>query len=130
VLDGVVEGESGLIDLALAKVSTIETGWRMVGDPLGTKGSKPSRTAWRVLEIKDGRSFVEFIPETGRTHQIRVHAAEALGAAVVGDPIYGKGEGATLLHAAELTVPRAGKEPIIAKAPLPERFVVAGFSEG
>jgi len=133
VLEGVVEGESGLIDLALAKVSTEETGWRMVGDPLGAKGSKASRTAWRVLSIKDGRSFVEFIPETGRTHQIRVHAAEALGAAVVGDPIYGNGTkangAATLLHAAELTVPRAGKEPIIAKAPLPERFIAAGFTE-
>ena len=125
VLEGVVEGESGLIDLALAKVSTIETGWRMVGDPAG----KPSRTAWRVLAVQDGRSFVEFTPETGRTHQIRVHAAEALGAAVVGDPIYGRGGGETLLHAAELTVPRVGKEPIVAKAPLPERFAAAGFGE-
>ncbi len=128
VLEGVVEGESGLIDLALAKVSTEETGWRMVGDPKG----KPSRTAWRVIEIKDGRSFVEFIPETGRTHQIRVHAAEALGAPVVGDPVYGSGAmGAeSLLHAAELTIPREGKEPIVAKAPLPARFAAAGFGEG
>jgi tRNA pseudouridine32 synthase/23S rRNA pseudouridine746 synthase len=48
----------------------------------------------------------------------------------VGDPVYGKGGGQTLLHAAELTIPRAGKEPIVAKAPLPERFLAAGFSEG
>ncbi len=126
VLEGVVEGESGLIDLALAKVSTEETGWRMVGDPKG----KASRTAWRVLEVKDGRSFVEFIPETGRTHQIRVHAAEALGAPVVGDPVYGSGGKESLLHAAELTIPRDGKEPIVAKAPLPARFAAAGFGEG
>lgn len=134
VLDGVigdgVEGASGLIDLALAKVSTVEDGWRMVGDPQAAKGSKPSRTAWRLLSVKDGRSFVEFIPETGRTHQIRVHALEGLGAPVVGDPVYGKGGGQTLLHAAELRIPRAGKEPIVAKAPLPERFLAAGFSEG
>ena len=126
VLEGEVTGESGLIDLALLKVSTEETGWRMVGDVKG----KPSRTAWRVIEVKDGRSFVEFIPETGRTHQIRVHAAEALGAPVVGDPIYGSGGKETLLHAAELTIPREGKEAIVAKAPLPERFAVAGFGEG
>ena len=126
VLEGVVEGESGLIDLALAKVSTEETGWRMVGDPKG----KPSRTAWRVIAVKDGQSFVEFVPETGRTHQIRVHAAEALGAPVVGDPIYGSGGKETLLHAAELTIPREGKEPIVAKAPLPARFAAAGFGEG
>ncbi|WP_010216223.1 RluA family pseudouridine synthase [Sphingomonas sp. PAMC 26621] len=125
VLEGVVEGESGLIDLALAKVSTVEDGWRMIGSPEG----KASRTHWRVLAVKDGRSFVEFIPETGRTHQIRVHALEGLGAAVVGDPVYGAGGGETLLHAAELTIPRPGKEPIVAKAPLPARFIAAGFSE-
>jgi tRNA pseudouridine32 synthase/23S rRNA pseudouridine746 synthase len=123
ILDGVPEGESGLIDLALAKISSAEAGWRMRGDPKG----KPSRTAWRVLAVKDGRAFVEFIPETGRTHQIRVHAAEALGAPVVGDPIYGNGGKETLLHAARLKVPRDGKEPIIAEAPLPERFLKAGF---
>ena len=125
VLEGVVEGESGLIDLALSKVSTAETGWRMKGDPKG----KPSRTAWRVLAVRDGRSFVEFKPETGRTHQIRVHAAEALGAPVVGDPVYGNGVGESLLHAASLLVPRPGKDPIKAEAPLPERFLKAGFGQ-
>ncbi|WP_267388364.1 RNA pseudouridine synthase [Sphingomonas sp. GC_Shp_3] len=123
VLEGVPEGESGLIDLPLLKVSTAETGWRMQGDSAG----KASRTGWRVLAVQDGRAFVEFTPETGRTHQIRVHAAEALGAPVVGDPIYGSGGGETLLHAAALTIPREGKEPIIAEAPLPERFLKAGF---
>ena len=125
VLEGVPDGESGTIDLALAKVSTAADGWRMRGDPAG----KAARTGWRVLAVKDGRSFVEFRPETGRTHQIRVHAAEALGAPVVGDPIYGQGGVPTLLHAAGLTVPRAGKDPIVAKAPLPERFRLAGFDD-
>jgi tRNA pseudouridine32 synthase/23S rRNA pseudouridine746 synthase len=74
VLDGVPEGESGMIDLALSKTSTAEEGWRMRGDPAG----KAARTGWRVIEVKDGRAFVEFTPETGRTHQIRVHAAEAM----------------------------------------------------
>lgn len=123
VLDGVPEGESGMIDLALAKISSAEEGWRMRGDPAG----KAARTGWRVLEVKDGRAFVEFTPETGRTHQIRVHAAEALGAPVVGDPIYGSGGKHTLLHAAALTIPREGKDPIIAEAPLPLRFLEAGF---
>ena len=112
VLDGVVEGE-GMIDLALAKVSTREAGWRMVADPAG----KAARTGWRA-------TLVEFRPETGRTHQIRVHAATGLGAAVVGDPVYGAGEaGGMLLHAASLTVPRGdAKDPITAEAPVPERF--------
>lgn len=118
VLDGEVAGD-GVVELPLAKVSSAQAGWRMVADPSG----KPARTAWRALEARDGRTLVEFRPATGRTHQIRVHAATGLGAAVAGDPIYGgAGRGGMLLHAASLTVPRAGKEPVVAEAPTPERF--------
>ena len=123
VLEGVLAGQEGMIDLALTTTSSREAGWRMRGDPAG----KAARAAWRVLTVKDGRSLVEFRPETGRTHQIRVHDAEAQGVAVVGDPIYGKGGTPMLLHAAELTVPRAGKEAIHAEAPIPAHFAAAGF---
>ncbi|WP_163614734.1 pseudouridine synthase, partial [Klebsiella pneumoniae] len=75
ILDGEPGEDSGTIDLPLAKVSTREEGWRMVGDPRG----KPSITRYKVMERKGGRSLVAFYPETGRTHQIRVHAAEGLG---------------------------------------------------
>ena len=125
VLEGLPAGEEGVIDLALAKVSSVERGWRMRGDPAG----KSARTGWRVLRVSGGRALVEFRPETGRTHQIRVHAAEALGAAVVGDPVYGRGDPhGMLLHAAELVVPRPGKAEIRAEAPVPERFAAAGFA--
>ena len=127
VLEGLPEGEEGMIDLALAKVSTREEGWRMRGDASG----KAARTAWRLIRSEGGRSLVEFRPETGRTHQIRVHAAEGLGAAVVGDPVYGRADPlGMMLHAAELTVPRGEKPPVEAKAPLPERFATAGFDDG
>jgi tRNA pseudouridine32 synthase/23S rRNA pseudouridine746 synthase len=126
VLDGVPEGESGMIDLPLVKISSAERGWRMTG---ATNG-KPSRTAWRLLAAKDGRALVEFRPETGRTHQIRVHAAEGLGAPVAGDPVYGRAGGAMLLHAAALTVPRPPKPDIVAEAPLPTAFAEAGFGDG
>ncbi|MBS0479930.1 MAG: RNA pseudouridine synthase [Proteobacteria bacterium] len=125
VLEGVVEGE-GVVDLPLAKVSTREKGWRMTGDPKG----KSARTAWKALREQGGRTLVEFRPETGRTHQIRIHALEGLGAAVAGDPVYGKADPAgMLLHAAELIVPREGKEDIAATAPLPDRFAKAGFGD-
>ena len=126
ILDGIVAGE-GTIDLALGKTSTAEDGWRMVPDPRG----KAARSHWRALATRDGRTLVEFRPETGRTHQIRVHAASGLNVPVVGDPVYGRarrvaanqagGQG-MLLHAAELVVQRPGKDPITATAPLPERF--------
>ena len=121
VLDGVPAEEAGTVELALAKVSSREAGWRMVALAKG----KAARTAWRVLSVVEGRALVEFRPATGRTHQIRVHAATGLGAAVVGDPVYGSADaGGMLLHAAKLVVPRPGKEPVNAEAPLPARFGV------
>jgi tRNA pseudouridine32 synthase / 23S rRNA pseudouridine746 synthase len=124
VLDGVPGTQEGVVDLPLAKVSSAEAGWRMVADA----GGKPARTAWTVERVVDGRALVRFRPATGRTHQLRVHAATGIGCAILGDPVYGRGEaGGMLLHAVELTVPRAGKEPIRAEAPLPERFAAAGF---
>lgn len=125
VLDGIPQGEGGTIELSLAKVSTREQGWRMTGDPAG----KAAVTRWEVLTVRDGGALVAFYPETGRTHQIRVHAAEGLGVPVVGDPVYGRGGRQMLLHAAFLSVPRAGKPPVEAHSPLPQRFVEAGFTD-
>ncbi|WP_375271180.1 RluA family pseudouridine synthase [Sphingomonas sp.] len=124
ILDGVPEGTEGMIDLPLGKQSTRERGWWMTTDPNG----KAARTAWSLLGMHDGRALVEFRPQTGRTHQIRVHALEGLGHAVTGDPTYGHAHsGGTMLHAAQLTVPRGTKEPIAATAPWPDRFRALGF---
>lgn len=124
VLDGVPEGESGTIDFPLGKVSTREEGWRMVNDPQG----KRAVTHWRLLRSDAGRALVEFKPETGRTHQIRVHAATGLGVPIVGDAVYGRGGDAMLLHAAALRLTREGKNAVEATAPLPDSFAKAGFS--
>lgn len=124
ILDGVPDAAEGVVDLPLAKVSTAAHGWRMTGDPRG----KASRTVWRVLAERDGRALVEFRPETGRTHQIRVHALEGVGRPVTGDPVYGAAHpGGMMLHAIALTVPRTGKPDIIAEAPWPDRFTAMGF---
>ena len=123
ILDGVPSATEGVVDLPLGKVSTRESGWRMVGDPEG----KPASTAWRLVAEVNGRALVEFKPATGRTHQIRVHAASGIGVPILGDPIYGRGGGVTLLHASRLVVPREDKPWIKASAPLPERFAALGF---
>lgn len=118
VLEGAPAADAGEVDLPLAKVSSREAGWRMVGDPRG----KAAVTRWEVLARQDGRSLVAFRPATGRTHQIRVHAASGLGAAIVGDPVYGRAGGPMLLHAAAILMPREGKDPVAATAPLPASF--------
>jgi 23S rRNA pseudouridine1911/1915/1917 synthase len=53
-----------------------------------TRTGRPARTTYRVVEFFNEYSLVELQPETGRTHQIRVHLAW-LGYPVVGDPVYG-----------------------------------------
>jgi tRNA pseudouridine32 synthase/23S rRNA pseudouridine746 synthase len=80
-----------------------------------------------VAEARDGRAVVVFTPETGRTHQLRVHAADGIGIPISGDPVYGVGKGPMLLHALSIRVERSGKPPIEATAPLPPTFVNAGF---
>lgn len=117
VIEGEVAGE-GVIELALAKTSSAEQGWRMVADAAG----KPAATRWRALATNNGRTLVEFQPKTGRTHQIRVHACYGLEAPIVGDPVYGQGGDGMLLHALRLYVPRERKPAIDVTAPLPERF--------
>ena len=118
LLAGTPEGEEGEIDLPLVKKSSAEAGWRVVGDPKGQRAV----TRWRKLATKDGRTLVEFRPLTGRTHQIRVHAREGLGAGIVGDRVYGVPGGPMLLHASRLVVPRGGKPAIDVTAPLPEHW--------
>jgi len=52
--------------------------------------SREATTHFKVIERYDGFSFVEVMPETGRTHQIRVHFAH-IGHPMVGDQVYGGG---------------------------------------
>lgn len=125
---------SGTIELSLSKISSAEKGWRMIA----AKKGKPAISHWELLEtIGEGgkkRSLIRFRPETGRTHQLRVHALQGLGAPLLGDPVYGpvrgqnKGAPRTMLHAEAIHVSRAGKDAVSAFAPFPEDFIRAGLT--
>lgn len=70
---------------------------------------KPAETYWQLIKVKDGCSKVYMSPNTGRTHQLRVHSAhnKGLNMAMVGDGLYGKKANRLHLHAEmlELTHP-------------------------
>jgi len=123
VVEGVPQDEEGMVDAPLHKVSSTQAGWRMVVDTRG----KAARTGWRVIGVHAGRALIEMRPETGRTHQLRVHAMHALGLPIAGDPVYGSGSGPMLLHARSLRVDRGDKPPVEAVAPIPPNFLAAGF---
>ncbi|WP_421659210.1 pseudouridine synthase [Leptothermofonsia sp. ETS-13] len=94
ILTGSVTMEGGVIDLPL---------WGDPGDrpyqKVDWQQGKPSLTQFRVIGRAGDHTRVEFVPLTGRTHQLRVHAADrqGLGVPIVGDRLYG-GENAPRLH--------------------------------
>ena len=126
VLEGLPDTREGVVDLPLAKVSSKEKGWRMVPDMQGQRAV----TRWSLVGEARGRALVRFEPETGRTHQLRVHAASGIGVPILGDPVYGRSSGFTmLLHAVSLRLERGAKAPVEAVAPLPASFANAGFAD-
>lgn len=79
---GNVEAESGQIDLPLI------ADWpRRPMQKVCFETGKPARTAWRVLDREAGATRLELRPETGRSHQLRVHLKE-IGHPILGDPFY------------------------------------------
>jgi tRNA pseudouridine32 synthase / 23S rRNA pseudouridine746 synthase len=113
VLESLPDEDSGTVNAPLFKISSAEAGWRMIIDKRG----KNAVTHWQVIDR--AARLVEFRPETGRTHQLRVHAA-ALGHPILGDPVYGAGNGPMRLHARAITLPYDEAAPLTITATLPK----------
>ena len=110
IVEGKMQKKEGAIDAPLKKKSDLKKGWWMET----VESGQVAITNYKVLKEGKNRSFVEFTPLTGRTHQIRVHA-KYVGTPIVGDPIYGNAarEDNLMLHAASIEIPYHIAEPAI-----------------
>lgn len=100
VLEGELNTSEGIIDLPL-RVDLDDRPRQLVCEEHG----KQAVTKYEVIEVKDGKTRVRFFPITGRTHQLRVHAAHkrGLGTPIIGDDLYGRKGERLHLHAASIT---------------------------
>jgi len=99
LLDGIPELREGTIDLPI-RVDLDDRPRQMVCYDHGKKAT----TEFKVVGVNNGRAKIEFYPITGRTHQLRVHAAHSLGlnVPIVGDDLYGRKDERLFLHASEI----------------------------
>ncbi len=115
IVTGRPEQSKGEIDLPLKK-TTAGKSWKMTV----AAGGLPALTSWRLLGSGGAESWMELHPHTGRTHQIRAHCA-AIGHPILGDPVYGAGNGALCLLARTILLPL--DPPVSAMAPVPPHML-------
>ena len=112
LLDGIVPEDEGTIELPLCP-NPLDRPRQMVNTQYG----KPAITYYQVLERTDKYTRIAFYPHTGRTHQLRVHAAHPSGlhCPIIGDELYGKKDNMLYLHAEsiEFTHPVNGQSMCI-----------------
>mgnify|MGYP002578509255 FL=1 len=112
LLDGIVPEDEGTIELPLCP-NPLDRPRQMVNTQYG----KPAITYYQVLERTDKYTRIAFYPHTGRTHQLRVHAAHPSGlhCSIIGDELYGKKDKRLYLHAEsiEFTHPVNGQSMCI-----------------
>ena len=96
LLDGDIKEDEGEIDLPL-RLDIDDRPRQLVCKEHG----KPAKTKWEVIKRNQNRTKVYFYPITGRTHQLRVHAAhqKGLNTPILGDDLYGKKSNRLHLHA-------------------------------
>ena len=116
VLNGVPKLDKANIDLPIARNPTAPSTFRVDG-----KG-KSALTRYEVIARDDKHALVKLQPQTGRTHQLRVHMAY-INTPILGDKVYGKPAARLYLHAysLEITIPSGNR--ITFTAPLPPELL-------
>ena len=96
LLEGIIDSLKGTIDLPL-RVDLDNRPFQLVCYEHG----KSARTHFEVVSKANNQTLIHFYPITGRTHQLRVHAAhiDGLNTPIVGDSLYGKKADRLYLHA-------------------------------
>ena len=84
IVYGKVSADEGLIDSDIGRHPSERK--RM---STRTRRGRPAITRWKKIEEFDGATLLEIFPQTGRTHQIRVHLS-SIGHPILGDPLYGR----------------------------------------
>ena len=117
ILEHAPEPAKGIIDVPIGRNPASPSTFR------ADSNGKPAQTYYEVLAVApDGRALVKFQPRTGRTHQLRVHAA-FIKSPIVGDRVYGKPGQRLYLHAYQLEVTLPGGERKVFTAPIPAEFL-------
>lgn len=116
VVKGEVDPEEAVIDIPIGRNPHDPKTFRVAND------GKPATTQYKVEGAGNGYTLLKLMPQTGRTHQLRVHLKH-LGRPIVGDNVYeGDSHDRLLLHAEslELTLPNRQRKTF--SAPLPKEF--------
>lgn len=122
---GEMKDDRGIIDRPIGKSPSDFRQWSATR---GAKGEmREALTRYRVIARGRGVSYIEAMPQTGRTHQIRVHL-KAINHPVIGDELYAAGRRPLLgfkrlaLHALRIHFTLPDGKPMEVEAPLPEDF--------
>ncbi len=127
IVCGAVKREAGTIDLPIGRSQKDPR--RRVASLKAFGRLRPARTNFQVLERWPDFTLLEIRPETGRTHQIRVHL-KSFGYPLAGDRLYGApanapGLGRLALHAVSVEFKDRAGRSLKLLAPLPEDFSLA-----
>jgi 23S rRNA pseudouridine1911/1915/1917 synthase len=116
LIEGTLQPKEAIIDMPIERNPKKPQTFRVGGN------GKPAKTHYKILKNGKNYSLVELKPETGRTHQLRVHLKQ-LGHPIVGDTLYdGRSSDRLYLHALSLELTLPNQERKVFATELPEAF--------